>query len=138
MRSFRTPISDSAKGWTGIIAGVAALLTAVGAITREPDETAARGSYEVLSAQIEQLAEVQKQQSADLKKQAEWAASLRGYLNGLQDRAPDRDLAPRGRRGPPPAPRPTSVTVLPPPPKPTARPVEPSLPTFEQIENRDQ
>jgi hypothetical protein len=132
--SFRKPISDSAKGWTGIIMGVTGLLTAIGAITQEPEEKAAKQSYEVLSDRVEQQAEMLRQMQSDHRQQGEWLANLRGYVQGIQQ-APLP--APTRRGAPKPAPVPTAVRVLPPPPKPKApTAAAEKLPSFEQIEQQ--
>lgn len=131
LRPFRKPISDSAKGWTGIFMGVAALLTAIGSLTQEPEEKAAKQSYEVLSAQLEQVTEQLRQTQNDMRQQGEWLANLRGYIQG-RERVP---LESRPR--PEPSSIPTSVKVLPPPPKPKAPTVAAEkLPSFEQIEQQ--
>ena len=137
LRPFRKPISDSAKGWTGIIMGITGLLTALGALTQEPEEKAAKQSYEVLSHRVEQQAEMLRQMQSDHRQQGEWLANLRGYVQGIQQASvpePSRS----GRRGrPEPPPMPTAVRVLPPPPKPKApTAAAEKLPSFEQIEQQ--
>jgi hypothetical protein len=132
--SFRKPISDSAKGWTGIIMGITGLITAVGALAHEPEEKAAKQSYEVLSQRVEQLAEMQRQTQNDVRQQGEWLANLRGYVQGIQQ-APLPAPTRRGTALTPPMP--TEVRVLPPPPQPKApTAAAKKLPSFEQIEQQ--
>ena len=135
---FRKPISDSAKGWTGIIMGITGLLTAVGALTQEPEEKAAKQSYEVLSHRVERQDEMIRQMQSDHRQQGEWLANLRGYVQGIQQAAVPERPSRSGRRGrPEPPPMPTEVRVLPPPPKPKApTAAAPKLPSFEQIEQQ--
>jgi hypothetical protein len=134
--SFRKPISDSAKGWTGIIMGITGLVTALGALTHEPEEKAAKQSYEVLSHRVEQQDEMLRQMQSDMRQQGEWLANLRGYVQGAQQASVVE--RPAGRRGrPEPPPMPTEVRVLPPPPKPKApTAAAKKLPSFEQIEQQ--
>lgn len=137
--SFRKPISDSAKGWTGILAGIAGIITALAAFQREPEEKAARQSYEVLSQRIEQLAVAQRQLQDDVRQQGEWLANLRGYVQGIRSEPLESRPPPSSRRHQPePEPEPEEVDVLPPPPKPRA-PSLPAqrLPSFEQIQRAE-
>jgi hypothetical protein len=138
--SKRHPISDSAKGWTGILTGIAGVITALAALNKEPEEKAARQSYEVLSARIEQLAVSQRQLQDDVRRQGEWLANLRGYVQGarsepLESRPP---MVSAGRR-PPPEPEPEAPEEeLPPPPKPRAPSLPAArLPSFEQIQRAE-
>ncbi len=141
------PISDSAKGWTGILAGIAGIITAAAAFQREPEEKAARQSYEVLSQRLEEVVAVQRQLQEDVREQGEWLANLRGYVQGIRSE-PLEPQAPRmsSRRSmprpdpdePADAPDAEGVRVLPPPPKPKSPSIpDMRLPSFEQIQRTE-
>lgn len=143
--SFRPHLSPGQKQWGAIITAVAGAIAAVVALVREPEEKAARQfeettrhSYEVLSAQLEQMSASQRAMQEDLRRNTEWLARMRGYLQGLQGESlegGDRSVAEAARRSfrrlPPPPP--TAVRILPPPPEPTAEPPRARLPSFEEI-----
>lgn len=66
---------ESLKHVAAIATAVAAIVTSLVALLREPQEPKARSSYETLSKKVEELQTAQKQQHDD-------TVALRGYLEG--------------------------------------------------------
>jgi hypothetical protein len=131
----RRHISDSTKGWAGILTGLTGLVAAIAAINRPPDERAARESYVVLSERVKELSALQQQTTEDVRRQGEWLASLRGYVDGMKSVPVSSSLRARARHADveePPAPAP--APELPPAPTPKATAMKPqSLPPFAEI-----
>lgn len=63
------------KGWAALIASIAALVTAIGALMKPPEEPAAKASYETLSKAVEDNSKQAAQNHDDI-------VALRNYLEG--------------------------------------------------------
>ncbi len=122
-----------------IATAVAAIVTALVALLREPPEPRARASYDVLSKKVEELQAAQKQQHDD-------TVAMRGYLDGylksLRDgqkalaEAPAPPVAPSGRKPVSAPPAAAALSAVPPPPSlpsPKARPDLEAPPDFAQL-----
>lgn len=66
---------DSLKHVAAIATAIAAIVTSLVALLREPQEPKARSSYETLAKKVEELQGAQKQQHDD-------TVAMRGYLEG--------------------------------------------------------
>lgn len=64
------------KGWAAIIASVAALVTAIGAFLKPPQEPAAKAAYETLSSAV-------KSNSEEIAKNHDDILALRNYMEGF-------------------------------------------------------
>jgi len=63
------------KGWAAIIASLAALVTAIGALLKPPQEPAAKAAYETLSTVVKETSEQTAKNHDDI-------VGLRNYLEG--------------------------------------------------------
>jgi hypothetical protein len=68
--------SDILKEWGGLLAGIAGVLTAIGALAKSCDHSVTQSAYNTLSDSITKLSDQQQKDHGDL-------ANLRGYLDGL-------------------------------------------------------
>ncbi len=64
------------KEWGGLLAGVAGVLTAAGALLKSCDHSVTQSAYDTLGASIAKLSDQQQRDHNDL-------ANLRGYLDGM-------------------------------------------------------
>ncbi len=65
------------KGWAAIIASIAALVTAVGAILKPTDTSATKATYETLSKAVKDNSEAAARNHDDL-------VALRAYMEGMR------------------------------------------------------
>lgn len=117
-----------------IATALAAIVTSLVALLRDPPEPRARASYDVLAKKVEELQASQKQQHDD-------NVALRGYIEGYLKslREGQKSLAESPApttTGRAPASEPTAVKVIPPPPslpKPVPRPTLQAPPDFAAL-----
>lgn len=64
------------KEWGGLLAGVAGVLTAAGALLKSCDHSVTQSAYDTLGVSIAKLADQQQRDHNDL-------ANLRGYIDGM-------------------------------------------------------
>jgi len=81
------------KGWAAVIASVAALVTAIGALLKTPKEPAAEAAYETLSAAVKNNSEQSAKNHDDVENLRNY---LEGYIrgNGHTPPAPTVDAGP--------------------------------------------
>jgi hypothetical protein len=86
--------SSLLKEWGGLLAGIAGVLTAAGALLKSADHSVTQSAYNTLSESIAKLSDQQQKDHEDM-------ANIRGYLDGMARTPPASRFSAVGGSPPP-------------------------------------